>query len=400
MAGVGFATVPHIVSRHIAAGEITGAITLIARNGELVLSDVQGTADFDPPYRLQADTIFGVMSMTKPVVGTLGAALVVEGALRLDAPVSEYIPEFGQPRMVRILRPGSQHRPMHFPPNPELDAQYPEPQFDYEPMRRPMTVRDIMTFTSGLQTIGIANPGLPVAEPDDSVASYIAKLGTVPLEFQPGTQWHYSNATTYDVLARLIEVASDTDFATFVQQRLFDPLGMRDSAFGVQSWMGDRVLPLGPFAHDRIARPDYPSGSAGLFTTAGDYLRFAQMLLNGGTYAGARILPEVAVSMVHSNQIGDLPFPGVRATEYSARAPVYMPGVRYGFGVATIEDRSTSGTDLPNGSYGWDGIGTRRFWVMPEQGTILIMLMTGIGAAADTTHREIEHIVAANVTTG
>lgn len=381
-----------IVQRHMAEGRIAGAITLLTRDGHVAFIDVQGD-DGAGGRPLRADSVFPLFSLTKPITAAAACALIESGRLAPEDPVAKYIPEFGKPRFVRTLKPGSAHRPMVVTPGspfPHPDPSAPAPQFDYTPLARPLTVHDFLSFTSGLQTIGVPNEGLPPDAADDTIAGWVAQLGETPLEFQPGSQWHYSNATGYEVVARIIEVVSGTPFAQFVQQTIFDPLEMSDACFGEQDRIKDRLVDSAMFAGGKTTRKDYASGSAGAYATIEDYGRFGQMLLGEGTYKGRRILPAGAVRRMRTNQIGNLPFPGVRAAEYASPAPMNHPGVRYGYGVAIIADTSTSGTVLPPGSFGWDGVGTRRFWGIPALNAVLIMLMPGLGAAADPAHRDIE----------
>lgn len=375
-----------IVRKHMDAGAISGGIVLVQRAGETVDLQAHGVADVDPAFRLEPDTIFAVASMTKPVTAACAMMLVSEGKLSLDDPASKYIPEFAKPRRVRTLRPGEAYPPFPLPPDA---APPPEPKYDYAPADREITVRHLLSFTSGLQTIGVPN-GMPPVLPDDSLASFVAKLGDVPLEFQPGTRWHYSNATGYDVLGRIIEVASGRSFQEFARERLFEPLGMSQTQFGADGSKADRLLPLDPFlAGAPIVRTDYPSGSAGLFSTAEDYAKFAQMLLDDGVCGGRAVMAAEAAQAMRRPQIGDLPFEGIRVSEYARPIHSRPSPFTYGFGVGVLAQASPQ-VSLPAGSYGWDGVGTRRFWVVPALRLVLVMLVPGLGAAADPLHQALE----------
>ena len=384
-----------VISRHRGAGEITGGIVLVAHKGNIVYLGEQGTADQEPKTPLSTETIFWMASMTKPYVAAAIMLLLEENRIRLDDPVARYIPEFGKPRRVRTLKPGSPPIPQFHGGPPDPDA--PRPAYDYAPAHRDLTVRDFLTFTSGLQTIGIPNDEIPLVTPDDTLATWTARLSDAALEFQPGTQWHYSNATGYEILARIVEVVSGQTFAAFLKERIFEPLGMKETSFGIREDLSSRILPLEPMLHAPFMRGylrgTFHSGSAGLFMTAQDYWRFAQMLLGGGELNGTRVLRAESVREMTRNQIGVLPFAGVRAIEYGAGGGRAHPGLGYGFGVAVITDGEAAGMVLPTGSYGWDGIGTRRFWNIPSLQAVLIMLMPGLGSVADATHRDIEHVV-------
>ena len=380
------------VARHIADGNITGAVTGVLQDGNLRI-DAQGVSDADPQFALHTDTIFPVFSMTKPVTAACALQLVAEGRIGLSDPVSRYIPEFAQPRMVRTLRSGAPSL-AHHDTHGDGEAR-PQPVYDYAPLSRALTVHDFLSFTSGLQTIMVPNPDLPPVLPTDSIGSWVARLGTVPLEFEPGTQWHYSNTTCYEVIARIIEIVSGTDFASFARERLFEPLGMEDTGFGLPADKAGRVTPLPPmFAGAPILRNDYASGSAGIFSSLADYAAFAGLLLNSGQAAGRRVLDPSVVERMQRPQIGDLPFPGVRAVQYAAPAPHAASGFTYGYGVAVLQDPARSDTTLPAGSYGWDGIGTRRLWIVPEKGLALVLFATGVGPVADPLQRDLEAIIA------
>jgi CubicO group peptidase (beta-lactamase class C family) len=378
-----------IVQGRMDAGEIAGGIVLVARHGEVEVLEAVGTDDGDRSFAFKTDTIFPVMSMSKPVATASASILIAEGKLSLDSPVSEYIPEFAKPRQVRVMKPGHSWPP--FPPRPG-EAPGPLPEFDMVPAERAITVRDLMSLTSGLQTLGAPDPNYPPITPEDTLATWVPKLADLPLDFQPGARWHYSNTTTYDVVGRLVEIVSGQSFGQFVHDRFTAPLGMPDSQFGIDEAKADRTLPLGMFANLPIVKGKYHSGSGGLFATAEDYAKFAQLLLNKGKLGSEQLIPAAAVEMMSQNQIGDLIFGGLNPMQYAGLGTHSAPGLRFGYGVAIVSDQAKSGLALPTGSYGWDGVGTRRFWVIPERDTVLVMLVPGI-AVGDNTHRAIEAAV-------
>jgi len=382
------AEISSIVNEAMAQGVIGGGVVLVQQNGQLVDLQAHGHADFDPSFKIGTDSVFGIMSMTKPFAAACAMILLSEGRLKLDDKVSQYIPEFSKPRIVRTLKPG-----YVYPPFPPIPGQPPaaEPEYDTVPARADITVRHILSFTSGLQTIGVPN-GLPVQGPEDTLASYVAKLGDAPLEFEPGTQWHYSNATGYDILGRIIEVASGVSFPDFARTRLLEPLGMNQTRFGNDPAHADQTVPLGPLADTPVARPDYPSGSAGLFSTAEDYARFAQMLLDGGLWQGKRVMAAEAVVAMQTDQLGDVPFEGIRVSQYAKPVHSRHTAFTYGYGVGILKQQSPDEA-LPEGSFGWDGVGTRRFWVVPALRLVIVMLMPGLGVEAEPVHKQIEAAV-------
>ena len=281
------------IQSRIDVGEIAGGIALVARHGEIEALEALGTDDSDHNFTLKTDTIFHVMSMSKPVATASASILVAEGKLSLDSPVSEYIPQFAKPRQVRVLKPGHSLPP--FPPRPD-DAPVPMPDFDLVPTERAITVRDLMTMTSGLQTLGVPDPNYPAIMADDTLESWVPKLADLPLDFQPGTRWHYSNTTGYDIIGRLVEIISGKPFGEYVRERFTDPLGMSDTQFGRDPAKVERSLPLGMFAGLPIMAGHYHSGSGGLFSTASDYAKFAQLLLDKGRHGSEQLIPACAAT--------------------------------------------------------------------------------------------------------
>lgn len=375
-----------IVQRHIEAGNITGGVTLLAICDEVEFINAQGAGGGAQPAMLQPDSIFAMMSMTKTVAAACAASLAADGKLPLSAPVSRWLPSFATPRQVRTLARGEAPPPFYFGGPPPIA------RYDLAPASREITVHDLLSGTSGLQTIGVFNPDIRMPAPDDTLASWVDSLGCAPLDFEPGSRWGYSNFVGFDIIGRLVELASGQSFDQFAQARIFGPLRMDDTGFGIRDGIEGRLVP--PEIPAAMARTDFPSGSAGLVSTASDYARFARMLLGGGLFEGQRVLPSAAVDMMTRNQIGGLGFPGVRAVQYTALDGTPSVAARYGYGVAIIDEPSEE-LVLPKGSFGWDGLGTRRFWVIPKWNAVLVILMPGLGSVADGAHAEIEAAVAA-----
>jgi len=365
------------VQRHINLGEVPGAVVLVAKDGRQVWLEARGkSGNGANAAALQQDTIFWAASMTKPLVATAVMMMVEAGKVNLDDPVSKFIPDFAAPRQVRTLKPGSP------PPNPR-DPNAPKPQYDLAPAARAITVKDLLTHTSGLQTIGVPNDSLSPIAVGDTVATHIPRLASATLEFQPGTRWAYSNATGFDVLVRIVEVASGQNFYDFLRQRILDPLGMKSTSLGPRAEYAARTQPIDPnmLANPCVNAKTYACGSAGLWSSAEDYGRFAQMLLNGGELNGKRLLKRATVEQMSSNQTGTL-FAG------SSGVPGADRGVGFGLSMIVVQDHDKAGLAVPNGSFGWDGVGTRRFWVVPARKTVIVMLVPGGNAVP--LHRDVE----------
>lgn len=391
------------VKIQIDAGQIPGAIVLVARDGKVVHYEAQGVTNALSRQPMEADQIFGAGSLTKAVVSVAAMMLVEDGTLNLDDPVSKYIPEFGGPRQVRVLKPGSPPAPFTAMPKPPairaIAAGMPvagspasgEPAYELVPAERPITLRMLLTHTSGIQIYGIDN-AFPLRDPHGSLATFVPKLAGVPLEFQPGSRWAYSNSYGFEVVARIIEVASGMNLRQFVQQRLLGPLGMSDTDFGVKRELTARAVPFAPGLPLTIAEEVTDlSGSAGLWTTVGDYSKFASMLANKGSFNGRQYLKPETVKQMASNQIGPLVMGG-----YPFLA-MPVEGLKFGFGLVIVDDPDVVGTRLPAGSFGWVGDGTRLFWAVPEEHIVIVSMVPLIGPQAAPLQRTIEAIVMSSI---
>jgi CubicO group peptidase (beta-lactamase class C family) len=371
------------------SGQIPGGIVLVARDGKVVYLEAQGITDPVSKRPMQTDLIYGTASLTKPVAAVAAMMLVDDGKLNLDDPVSKFIPEFGGQRLVRVLKPGSPPAPFTPMPGPvPVSKEWGEPQYEMVPAERPITVRMLLTHTSGIQIFGVDNPDFPRPEPGDNLATRIPKLAKAALEYQPGSRWAYSNGPGIDVVGRVVEVASGMNFREFLQQRLFGPLGMNDTDFGVKRALTARAMPFAPGAPLPIAEETtYFSGGAGMWTTVSDYSLFARMLTNNGSFNGRQYLKPETVKQMASNQIGPFVMGGY--------PPMGMPaeGVKFGLGMLNVTIPAAAGTRLPVGSFGWDGVGTRRFWAIPQERIAIVMMVPLIGPQAAPLQRTVEAIV-------
>jgi CubicO group peptidase (beta-lactamase class C family) len=238
-------------------------------------------------------TLFRLASTTKPVTAVAVLILMEEGKLLLTDPVAKYIPEFKGAKVAMANPPGSAER------------------YSTVPANREITIIDLLTHTSGLASDGITTPDFArlvnARKPTESLADYIPRFGSLPLDFQPGARWHYSGLAGFETLSRIVEIASGMPFDRFLKQRLFGPLGMTDTVFDVPEKDAGRLVTVYRRAADGLHPPDRPlplgsrtffSGAAGLTSTASDYLRFAQMLVNGGQIDGKRILSPRTVDLM------------------------------------------------------------------------------------------------------
>lgn len=338
-------------------GKLAGIVTLVAKNGEVQLFEAQGYRDLENKTAMTKDTIFRIFSMTKPVAGTALMMLYDEGKFKLDDPVAMYIPEFKDMKVASGVNENG--------------------AFETVAADHPMTIRELMSHTGGLVYTPALSRG-PVAEAygkvdvldrQSSLKEMAQKLGDIPLNHQPGTQWVYS--VSVDVQGYLVEVLSGQSFDVFLQERIFAPLGMKDTAFYVSPDKADRLSrsyvpgeggkltsrPNGEF----LEKPTLFSGGGGLTSTASDYLKFAKMHLNNGALDGVRILSKQAAKLMHTNQLPD----GIENI-----GPFY-PGNSFGLDFAVVNDSKAAG-GVPEGSYWWWGIAGTWFWIDPVEDIIFI----------------------------
>lgn len=355
-------------------GDPSGFVVGIARGGKLAYLQPTGFEDHDRKSPMRPDSIFRIGSMSKQITSVATMMLVDEGKLELDTPVAQYLPELKGMQVVR--KDPATGDPILL----DLARKV------FEPAKRAMTIRDLLRNTSGLvyATGDYADPGFGNAavhllygarapfRRDKPIASFVASLGTLPLLHQPGEVWEY--AIGYDVLGRVIEVVSGQTFEQFLQTRLFAPLHMVDSAFSVPADKLDRLVAVPgaqptPLSDGDVGKPQtFFSGGGGIVSTVPDFLRFCQMLLNGGELDGVRILKPETVRLMTTNSLpSDMHVAGHEA------GPAFGTGWGLGFAVRTNPDFSL----IPGavGGFNWQGSWGTFFSVDPVQKLILVMMM-------------------------
>ena len=324
---------------------------MIAQNGEIQLSKALGYQNVEDEIPMQEDTIFRIFSMTKPITGTALMVLYDEGKFELSDPVEKYLPELtGMEVFVSQNDDGS---------------------WVTEPANHPMTIRELMSHTGGLLYTPPLSQG-PIASAyaeagimnlfNYTLEESIPAIGTIPLSYQPGTQWVYS--ISVDVQGYLVEKLSGQKFDEFLQERLFDPLGMAETGFYVKPENADRLArQYFPAQNGTLSRtdtgaflnpPQFLSGGGGLTSTAGDYMKFVQMHLNGGELNGKRVLSEEAVKIMRTNQLPDA---------VGDIGQLY-PGNGFGVDFAIVQD-SAAFQGAPLGTHWWWGIAGSWFWIDP-----------------------------------
>ena len=362
------------VQRHIDAKAIAGAVTMVVRNGRIAHLDAHGLIDIESNRAMPKDGIFRLASMSKPITATAVMMMIEDGKLRLNDPVSRFIPEF-KAMKVAVPKPGFEAAAAA-PGGRGRGG--PPVEVDLVPATREITIRDLLTHGSGLMSGGLgqrASASLAQRGPDDTLATYIPKLGGAVLDFQPGTLWRYSGLAGFDVLGRIVEITSGQSFDRFLKQRLFDPLGMKDTGFALLPDRASRIVPLYRRAQNGLEKlPDqnglssatYFSGAGGMVSTADDYAQFATMLVNGGELNGKRYLSPRTIELMASNHTGDL------AGGQMGMSP---RGIGFGLGVQVVEDPVAADRRVSKGAWGWAGAYGTNVHIEPQEKMVTIILM-------------------------
>jgi CubicO group peptidase (beta-lactamase class C family) len=362
---------PALKRTFVDSGKIPGFVVAIARHGKIVLLDSAGFMDIEAAKPMPGSGVFRIMSMTKPITTVAVMQLVERGKVRLDDPVAKYIPAFANAR----VRAGA----------------------ELAPATRPITIEHLLTHTSGL-TYG-AN-GLAILNRGPTIADFADSIVTLPLLFQPGSSFGYS--LSLDVLGRVVEIASGRAFNTYLDEEIFGPLGMRETSFHmtpamegriprVYSRRGDGSLVAGAQLLGRGFQPESRlyAGGQGLLSTPANYLRFAQMLLNGGELEGKRVLQRSSVAQMMTNHV---------PTAFAAEVAKVLPGWplgSYGFGYGgAVRIDSLASVPGSTALFRWGGINSTYFWIDPSK-DLVAMVWTQFypSAGTGTLDNEFQRLV-------
>ncbi|UEM07809.1 beta-lactamase family protein (plasmid) [Skermanella rosea] len=367
--------------KEIDAGKLPGAVMMVARDGQLVYAKTLGHQDKDAGKAMEEGSIFRIYSMTKPLVSVAAMILYEEGRIELTDPVSKFLPEFDNLQVSKAT----------------LDP-FGKVTYATEPVARKPTVQDLLRHTAGLAygeitqnavvKEGYAKAGLykPADRDYDSRSmspeEQVKAIAQVPLVHQPGTRWEYSLAS--DILGRVVEKAAGMRLSEFLEQRVFQPLKMNDSGFSVAQADLPRLaepLKTDPATGtpnkliDVSAVPANDSGGAGAVSTAADYLRFTQMLLNGGELDGARILSPTTIRLMASDHLGERIQPVLSPGELL----LGTPGYSFGLGFSVRGQDGIAGVSGSAGEYMWAGYAGTFFWVDPEEDLTAVLMTQAPG---------------------
>lgn len=352
------AALGQVLEARIAAGNIPGAVCLVARHGRIAWHQAFGRRDPAAADPMRTDSIFRIYSMTKPMVSVGVAMLMEEGRLLLEDPIAAYIPALGAVQVATA-------------------------DGGREKAARPITIQDLLRHTSGLTyefrgngPVHKAYAEARIARLKQTNADQVATLASLPLLHQPGTRWEYSRST--DVLGRLIEVVSGQTLGQFLAERITGPLGMADTGFHVPASQHGRLAE--GFAKDPDSGADvvllavqeppaFESGGGGMVGTAADYARFGQMLLNGGRLREARLLSRKTVELMTGDHLGGIPAP----------ADLVPPGHGFGLGFCVRTARGMAPTPGSVGNFFWHGMAGTTFWVDPAEGLVVVFMIQAPG---------------------
>jgi CubicO group peptidase (beta-lactamase class C family) len=367
-------------------GKYSGVVTLVARHGKVVHFEAVGKQDIEANKPMATDSIFRIYSMSKPITGVAMMILFEQGKWQLNDPVSKYIPEFKDLKVHAGTGPDGK---------PLLNAQ-----------AHPMTMKELMSHTAGFTYGFFSNTPVDalqrqadVLNNDITLAEMIRRVASLPLNAQPGAEWHYS--ISVDIQGYIVEKLSGMPFDQFLAKHIFQPLRMVDTGFYVPAEKVSRLAQVynvdaqgklqvekGGFNRDFTKNPALFSGGGGLVSTAADYFRFCQMMLNGGTLDRVRILSPLTVELMHTNAIGE------------NNVGLAGGGTKFGLDFAVYTDPMAAGGYYGEGTYWWGGAAGTWFWIDPVRDLIVVGMIqhlgasSGAGAAGMPDLRGLSHSIA------
>ncbi|MDB5635433.1 MAG: serine hydrolase [Bradyrhizobium sp.] len=385
----------HLKRRYVDAGRFPGTQLLVYRRGKIVHNAMQGFADVERKPPMKDDTIFRLYSMTKPITCVAFMMLVEEGRVALDEPVHKYIPEW---KNLGVFQAGT------------------APAFFSRPPSRPMLIFDLLRHTSGLtygfqqrSNVDAAYREMKIGEIEKAgtLQSMIEGLAKLPLEFSPGEAWNYSVST--DVIGYLIGKISGKPFEQFLQERIFDPLGMNDTGFFVPAAKAHRLaacyaadgkggmtLQDDPTESSFLSQPSLVSGGGGLCSTTADYLTFCRALLNRGELGGVRLIGPKTLALMTTNHL-----PGGRDLTEMSRSmysEATNAGVGFGLGFSVTMNPSQTLIAGSAGEYAWGGAASTAFWIDPAEELIAIFMTQLLPSSSYPVRRELRTMVYAAIT--
>ena len=377
--------IDQMLDKTISENQVPGLVALIVKDGKIVYHEAKGFADVSSETKMAKDQIFRIASQSKAITSTAVMMLWEEGKFQLNDPISKYIPEFANPKVLTAYR-------------------YNDTTYSSRPASREITVRDLLTHTSGIgygvidgdermkmiyNKAGIVD--LFTTEPV-KISDNIKKLAELPLHHDPGTKFTYSEGL--DVLGYFIEVISGMPFDQFLKTRIFDPIGMNNTGFYLNESQGKKLVTIHRKVNDKwesfpvtFYDPDYPktgaktffSGGAGLSSTAEDYAKFLQMYLNGGAYNGTRFLSPVTIQAIMSNQVGDLLGDG---------------GKDYGLAFGLVDEKGVAQGGIGSlGTFDWGGYFNTQYFADPVTNTIGILMKQTQGGTGDESAWKFRQMV-------
>jgi CubicO group peptidase (beta-lactamase class C family) len=352
-------------------GRLAGAVTMVSRHGKVVEFDAVGKRDIAANAPMQKDSIFRIYSMSKPITGVAMMILFEEGKWQLNDPVAKYIPEFAKLKVY---------------------STEPNGNVAMKDQNHPVTMRELMSHSGGFTYGFFSNTAVDkmqleadLLNPNNTLDEFIKRAAKLPLNSQPGSEWHYS--ISVDIQGYIVQKLSGMPFEDFLEKRIFKPLGMTDTGFYVPKEKLSRFAELYNYDndgklhvigmreglnHDFSAKPALSSGGGGLVSTATDYMRFCQMLSNGGQLDGVRILSPLTVELMHTNML-------------PANLTTFAPGTGFGLDFAVYIDPTAAGGYYGKGSYQWGGAAGTWFWIDPVNDLIVVGMIQqfgGTGAVA------------------